>query len=240
MLNRFGHKISNLVKMTNKEIDQQVIKSTEVQSNFSSTIDALQISMIEFDELRFEKLFSSAVIQYGFKDTIIFIIYPFLRKTGILWQTNTIIPAQEHFITNLIRQKLILAIEGQHIPRASFKKALLYLPEGEYHELALLFIHYLLKKSGCAVLYLGPNVPFDDLVSLSKSIQADYIVTYLTLAITYDLQEYLNKLHSIFPDKTILVSGPQVLNHEINTSGNIFLCKTIDSLLEFIDNLSSI
>merc|ERR1712159_239380 len=102
--------------------------------------------MVDLDEERFEKIISSNILKLGFEKTMLNIIYPFLSKIGILWQTGSINPGQEHFISNLIRQKLIVAIDGQYVSRGGgAKKFLLYLPEGELHELSLLFSNYLIR-----------------------------------------------------------------------------------------------
>jgi hypothetical protein len=101
------------------------------------------------NESRFEKTFSNAILHHGFEKAFLQIVLPFLRRIGIMWQVGTITPAQEHFISNLIRQKMICAIDGL-VPTitGNSKKVILYLPENELHEIPLLFLYYSLKSRG--------------------------------------------------------------------------------------------
>src|SRR5688572_16994258 len=116
--------------------------------------------MIELDEEMFDRSFNQAVLQLGFEKAMLQIVYPFLERIGILWQTNNINPAHEHFISNLIRQKLIVAIDGQLVRKTeNATRFILFLPEGELHEIALLFMNYLLRSRHFRVLYLGQSLP---------------------------------------------------------------------------------
>src|SRR5690606_9956663 len=113
MLNAHGLKISKIAAMSAGDISEEIIKLTDLTEDHQDQIQALTICMIELDEERFEKVLSTIILKMGFEDTVLNVIYPFLSKIGILWQTGAISPAQEHFISNLIRQKLIVAIDGQ-------------------------------------------------------------------------------------------------------------------------------
>ncbi|MEM6347663.1 MAG: MerR family transcriptional regulator, partial [Bacteroidota bacterium] len=155
-LNRNGHKISKIAKMTGDEIQNTVMRISDSNLEFPNQVNALVIAMVNLDEERFEKIISTNTLQFGFENTMLHIIYPFLERIGILWQTGSINPAHEHFMSNLIRQKLIVAIDGQirsQNPNAS--KYLLFLPEGEQHELSLLFSAYIIKSRHNKVIYLG-------------------------------------------------------------------------------------
>ena len=117
-----------------------------------------------------------------------------MERVAILWITNHINPAQEHFISNLVRQKLIVAIDGQ-IPQRGGKKFLLYLPEGELHEISILFASYLIKSKGHKVIYLGQSTPNDDLLSVYKLHQPEYLLTVITTSPSSEyVQEYINAL----------------------------------------------
>lgn len=168
--------------------------------------------MIEIDEDKFEKVLSSAIIKMGFEKTVTHIIYAFLDKVGILWQVGTINPAQEHFITNLIRQKLIIAIDGQDISlRPDPSTFLLFLPENELHELGLLFYSYLIKKKGHKVIYLGQSVPMKDILEVLSMRKVDYIVTYFVTAIeSKNVPEYLRIISEGSNHKPIIIAGQQV------------------------------
>src|SRR5690606_29818339 len=100
---------------------------------------------------------------FGFEKTMVEVVYPFLQKIGILWRTGSITPAHEHFISNLIRQRITVAIAKLPIPSGGTRRAILFLPENEMHEIALLFYHYLLRKRNIKTYYLGQTVPHEDL-----------------------------------------------------------------------------
>lgn len=211
-LNKHGFKISEIVQMGKEKLCEKILEISNASSDHESSINNLIISMIEMDEDKFEKVLSSAIIKIGFEKTITHIIYSFLEKVGILWQVGTINPAQEHFITNLIRQKLIIAIDGQeNSPKPEAKTFLLFLPENELHELGLLFYSYIIKKSGHRVIYLGQSVPLKDILEVIKIRNADYIITYFVAALeTRQIPDYLKKVSQGFDNKDIFIAGYQV------------------------------
>lgn len=223
MLNANGMKISKIAAMSCSEISEEIIRLTDQSLDHNDQIQALTICMIEMDEDRFEKLLSTSIIKLGFEETILEVIYPFLSKIGILWQTGAINPAQEHFISNLIRQKLIVAIDGQ-VSKTIGKTFMLFLPEGELHELSLLFSSYLIKKHGHKVIYLGQSLPKADLISVYKIQKPDYLLTIITSAPSGDdVQNYVNMLGKDFSESEIFVTGLQTLEERIQIPSNIRL-----------------
>jgi methanogenic corrinoid protein MtbC1 len=186
--------------------------------------------MVEMDEQRFEKIISNQILRKGFSNTIEEVIYPFLQKIGVMWQTGSINPAQEHFISNLIRQKLISAIDGVIPPEnKKQKKFILFLPEGELHELSLLYYSYILKANGHIVIYLGQSVPVVDLQKVHEIRNADYIVSVLTHG-TQAPEAYVKELSKLFPKVKLLLSGCQVLDQKIKFPSNVELFKCHKSL----------
>nr|WP_255594385.1 MULTISPECIES: B12-binding domain-containing protein [unclassified Pontibacter] len=167
--------------------------------------------MIDMDEERFDKSFSTVTLQLGFQDAMLQVLYPFLHKIGILWQTNNISPAHEHFVSNLVRQKLIVAIDGQVVKRTEDTPTyLLYLPEGELHEIALLFMNYLIRAHHHQVIYLGQNLPFEDLKQTYEQLKPAIICTVLTIVPERELvQEYIERVAVTFPDARIYFYGYQ-------------------------------
>ena len=147
ILNRNGYKISRIVKMKSTEINKKILEITENVHDFDNQVESLIVAMSELDEMKFDKILTTSIIKLGLENTVTQIIYPFFEKIGVLWQIGTINPGQEHFVSNLIRQKLIIAIDGQYDTLAADAKLfLLFLPDGEYHEIGLLYSHYLIKK----------------------------------------------------------------------------------------------
>ena len=154
----------------------------------------------------------------------------------IVWITGSVGPAQEHFMSNLIRQKIIVAIDGQIIKhRPDFKRFMLYLPEGELHEISLLFASYIIRSHNHRVIYLGQTLPFKELVFAHDIHKPDYIFSSIT-SVPYDdeIQPYVDKLCQAFPDSRILLTGYQVVGQDIQTKSNCTIINKIEDLIDIL------
>ena len=177
-----GHKISKVSVMSDEEIASHV---SRVSSSYEITdqlvenqINQLTTAMITFDEQLFDKLFSTIILRLGLQDAFVKILYPFLEKVGVLWCVGEVNPAMEHFITNLVKQKLYCAIDGM-IPDQSVDETwLLFLPTDEYHEIGLLLSSFLVRTSGKRSIYLGQDVPFESLASTITEVKPDHLLTF--------------------------------------------------------------
>lgn len=236
LLNKNGTKISKIAKMSSAEIAQEVAEVSDVHFEQDAQLDALTISMIEMDSYKFDKIISANIDQMGFERTMIDVINPFLDKLSVLWLTGSINPAQEHLISCLIRQKLIVAIDKlPYIREENKPKYLVFLPEGEIHELSILFLTYLLRERGNQVIYLGQNIPFNDLQAVYKIHNPNYIFTMFSGSFTKEpLQNYIQKLSKTFPKAHLLVSGYQVLIQPINLPENTSIIESFDHFIEFL------
>jgi len=236
-----GFKISRIAEMTPSEMNQEVISLTDKNLRYPEQIHALTLAMVDMDEDWFEKIMSSNILKLGFEKTMINIVYPFLSKIGVLWQTGSINPAQEHFISNLIRQKLIVAIDGQYVTlHTNSKKYILYLPEGELHELSLLFADYVIRSRQNKSVYLGQSLPLQDLVTVCEIHKPDYILSVLTATPGADqVQRYVDKVSQLFLDATILLTGYQVIAQDISTPDNVIIFNRFDEILRFVEEKST-
>ena len=214
----------------------EVIKITDRQLTYPDQIQALTLAMLDFNEDRFEQIVNMNIQQSGFENTMINIVYPFLNRTGVLWVTGSVGPAQEHFVSNLIRQKLIVAIDGQRgKQRATGKKYLLFLPEGEYHEMSLLFANYIISSHAHKVIYLGQSLPFKELEFVYERHKPDYIFTVLTSSLpNHDVQPFVNKLATTFPSAQLLITGYQVVGQDIETPDNTRIINQINDLIKML------
>jgi DNA-binding transcriptional MerR regulator len=239
LLNRNGIKISKLARLSNEEINEKINQLIQRYSDTESLIKNLTIAMIELDQSKVEKILSRVIMQLGFEEAIIKILYPFLVNIGVMWQTGMINPAQEHFITNLFRKKLMVAIDALITTNnPNSKKFVLFLPEGEYHELGLLFFYYLVKKRGHQVIYLGQSVPFNDLIETKELKPANYLVTaFVSFIKGKDIFKYTERLAENFNEQIIYISGNQISNIQDKLPENI---KIISSPAEFRDELNRI
>ena len=190
--------------------------------------------MIDFDELKFEKLLAGYILKLGFERTLLEVVYPFLTKIGVLWLSNNISPIQEHFITNLIRQKIVVAIDGITIkPAEDAKKIVLFLPENEMHEIGLLFFHYLLKNMGFQTYYLGQYVPLADLEKSVGRLQPDYMVASISYSPSLkQLNKFLTELNERFAAINIYITGRPVLQKGFSEHTNLHFFKDAPALKE--------
>ncbi len=239
ILNRHGLKISNIVNFSDEILNEKILNLAQTQNDDESQIESLVVAMIDMDEAKFEKVFNTAVINLGFEEAILKIMYPFFEKIGVLWQIGTINPAQEHFISNLLRQKLIIALDGIVAKlNGDTKSFLLFLPEGEYHELGLIFYHYLLKKYHNKVYYLGETVPFNGLIEVSNLKNIDYLLTYFVTAIPEEeANDYLIKLSKQFHNATIFITGFQAQSFTFKMPQNV---KIIENVHHFKSEIASL
>ncbi|GGF32840.1 MerR family transcriptional regulator [Echinicola rosea] len=234
LLNNNGFKISKIVEMSPANIRDKVISLTEGVLAYEDQIHALTVSMIEIDEESFDRVLSINQRRIGFDETMLRVIYPFLAKIGLLWQIGSISPAQEHFISNLIRQKLIVAIDN-FVYQGGGKKFLLFLPEGELHEISLLFASYLIKREGHKVIYLGQSTPKDDLIEVYNYHQPEFLITVITTSPDAgNLQAYLNELGGIFGKSELIVSGYQILRTPVELPKNVRLLEKIEDIKDFV------
>jgi len=236
LLKDHGHKISEISKLSLEEMSQIVMAISDQKLSYPDQIHALTISMIDLEEERFEKIISTNFLQNGFENTMTHIIYPFLNRIGTLWVTGSIGPAQEHFISNLIRQKIIVAIDGQVIKYSpNSKKFILYLPEGELHEMGLLFASYIIRSRHHKVIYLGQTLPFNELIFAYDVHKPDYIFSAITSAPANDeIQPYVDRLSQQFPDAKILLTGYQVVGQDVQLGNNCTIINKINDLIALL------
>lgn len=208
-LNNHGVKISKIAALSSDQIQQQVLELNDQKNNHQVHIDQLVIAMLDLNEAEFDKLINELTGKYGFTKTVTDVIYPFLDKIGILWTINQIHPAHEHFISNLIRQKLIAAIDTVTPSKQTTPKTfLLFLPEHELHEIGLLFYHYLIKVKGHKVIYLGQTVPYADLKMIATKYHVDELMTaFVCKMSSEEFSDYLKRLSKDFPQCTINIIG---------------------------------
>jgi DNA-binding transcriptional MerR regulator len=239
LLVNHGHKISKLSELADKGIKNLINEQfvTAVQNNsIDSAINSLLLSMIDYDEKSFERIFSDSILRRGFEETITQLIYPFLNRVGIMWGINEINPSQEHFISNLIRQKIIAAINSLTSSAVNDKKFLLFLPEGELHEMGLLIAHYLIKLKDITTIYLGQNVPFRDVQETYAACRPTHVLTFLTnyVSESHNPKRFLDEMVVNFKNSNLLVAGKQELLSEIDIPVQINILKDIESFREIL------
>ena len=241
LLNRNVYKISKIAKMTKSEISTKVADISEVNLEYDTQLDALTLSMIEMDEYKFDRIINTNIQQLGFERTVLEVLHPFLDKLSILWLTGSINPVQENFISYLIRQKIIAAIDREPFAVGkSVRKFLIYLPEGEGQELSLLLLHYILKARRHQVIYLGMNISLTDLRDAYKIHMPDFIFTMISE--TFDRQPvkfYVDELSDTFKESQVLLSGYQVVAQDVKSSSNVTVHQSLEDTINYIDDLKT-
>jgi MerR family transcriptional regulator, light-induced transcriptional regulator len=235
LLNTNGMKISTIARMSEIELSNKVLELSESKSQARIHIDQLVTAMIDLDEEKFDLELGTLEKKYGFEATVTTIIYPFLDKIGILWQTGNITPAHEHFISNLVRQRIIVAIASLPVASKATLRAVLFLPENELHEIGLLFYHYIARKCGLKTFYLGQSVPHQDLKTVYEIHKPHLLITSLTSnPSVHELNEYIHKLCKDFSTSRVVASGALLRRSSFHFPSNL---KMFDTALELRDLL---
>lgn len=238
ILNRNGLKISKLADLSDAEICEKILHLNSDIKLHQDVIENLISAMIDLDETKFVKIFSNSILHFGFENTITEVIFPFLNRVGILWQTSSINPAHEHFVSNLIRQKMLVAIDAvEPYIKPWSRRFLLYLPEGEYHELSLLFAYYILKKNNHQVVYLGQSVPYKDVLRITKIAKPDVIICSVVTAIESSRQfDYLKNLSRNINGSKVWFNSHSSFTDEnrLNLPDNVTLIPNPEDLRQFI------
>ena len=231
-----GHKISKLASLDEVELSKKVLEVSRIANGHDSQIENLVVAMIELDESKFEKILNICIIKEGFENTVFKVLYPFFERIGILWQAGSINPAHEHFITNLVKQKIYVAIDSIPVPVGNDRKTfLLFLPEWDLHELGLLVYDYLIKSKGFRVIYLGPNVPEDDVYSVSDFVKPDYLFLAFANAVEKEkIEAYLMRIAGRYPEKKIFITGHQTACLTFDLPSNITI---INSALQLANDI---
>ncbi len=199
LLNNNGLKISKIADLTDTQISVKVREIIAKKGVKSQASNSFKLAMLNFDENLFNVAYNNLVATSTFRDIFKNVFLPLMGEIGLLWQVNSITPAHEHFITNLIKQKIHLNIERLQLSQPTNLKKIfvLYLPLNEIHELGLLYLHFELLLHGYQSLYLGQSVPVANLLDVQKVYNTTCFVTYLTVEPSkISVQEYIDKVHN--------------------------------------------
>lgn len=227
-------KISQLCTKTDEELFsllKEYYLTAEEQNDYDYFVNRLVASGISYDEAAFSKLFSHCLLRFGLETTYKKIIYPMLNRVGLMWSSNMMPPSQEHYISNLVRQKLFTSIDSITAEGGESQKWLLFLPENEFHEIGLLFAGYLLKSKGKQVIYLGSNVPLPSVRDCLEDTGADHLLLFL---VHNDLPEnvsaYLEELSVLGKKKEIFIACSGELSAKINMKTSFKYLHSVDDL----------
>lgn len=238
LLNKYGYKISHIDRMSPEEVKDKILSLSNSLAQQERVINEMIQNMIDLDVERFEDVLDDYIRARGIEKTINQIIFPFMERIGVLWITDHINPAQEHLVSNIIRQKLIVGIESIKTLVVVNRSVLLFLPEGEYHELGLLFIQYLLKSRGITAIYLGANVPLEDVQYVVELKKPDFIYTHLTsVSNSFSFERFLGNLTRRFESTPVVISGRLTQAYEKRIPNKITFKRSLSEVMEFIGTI---
>ncbi|MFD2101780.1 MerR family transcriptional regulator [Flagellimonas iocasae] len=236
-----GYKISKIAKLDESQIPTMVKEIVAKNSKKSHALNAFKLAMLNFDQSLFQKTYNSLLAERSFRDVFYEVFIPLLNELGLLWQTDTISPAHEHFISNLIKQKIYIQTEKLQTeePTKHDKVFALFLPENEIHDIGLLYINYEITLRGYKSIYLGQTMPMENLSDLLKYYNNINFVSYFTVAPTpNELQAYLEQFSNLLelsPDSRLLVLGHQIRHATADTfPESVQAFNSIEQLLEFL------
>lgn len=235
LLNKYGYKISHIDKMPESEVIDKVMSLSQSQARQERIVNELIQCMVDLNIEKLEDILDDHIKIKGIERTITLIIFPFMEKIGILWLTNHINPAQEHLVSNIIRQKLIVGIEGISTSLKINKTVLLFLPEGEYHELGMLFMYYLLKSRGIDTIYLGANVPLNDVEYVVNLKKPDFLYSHLTaVGHNFNFDKFISAITKKFIGTPMIISGLLTNNYEKKIPPHINFKKSFPDVMELV------
>lgn len=229
-----GIKISKIAALEPEEMKEMALSKLPKENGNEFYIKELIEASIDLDEERFERTFDEALGKSGIEEVILNIINPFQEKIGMLWLTDHLIPAQEHFTSNIIMQKLAASIDNLPLEKNTAKKEIvLFTPERERHEIPLLFVHYLLKKNQNKVIYFGCNTSLASIEFYGQNRFFTHLYFHLVTNLTsISPDEYVEKISKRFSDKQIIMSGIQV-GHITQIPKNVRVLKSMNEIVEF-------
>ncbi|MEI6586736.1 MAG: MerR family transcriptional regulator [Sediminibacterium sp.] len=238
LLNKYGYKISHIDKMSEADLTEKIMSLSSFEAQQERLLNDLINYTINLQLDEFEQIIDSYIANKGIEKTVTQIIFPYLERIGILWVTNHINPAQEHLVTNVVRQKLIIGIETA-TPHVDLNLSLLlFLPEGEHHELGLLYMYYMLKIRGIKVIYLGSNVPLADIKFLSELKKPAFLYTHLTsVANNFNFEKFLNNVALKIPSIPMVISGQLVQTYKKKLPDNVRFMNSLNEVMGFIASL---
>lgn len=234
-----GYKISKIADIADSEISEVVQNLISKKSVKHQAINALKISMINYDSSQFYTTYNNLIKESSFKNIFYDVFLPLLNELGLLWQNNSISPSHEHFITHLIKQKIVLNTEKlqENRPTRLDKTFILFLPENEIHDIGLHYLNYEISSKGYKTIYLGQTIPLDSLKDIVTYFENIHFISYFTVEPNKDkIQKYLETFNTEFADirnlKFWILGHQTQYIKQTSLTPNIKLFKSIQTVLE--------
>jgi DNA-binding transcriptional MerR regulator len=232
-----GYKISEISKISEIEITKIVdeIKVNKIDGKENYYINQIIISTLEFNTSKFNKVFEEGILDFGILDFYEKVILTTLDRIGILWLTNKLGPSQEHFLSENIKQKLIVASDIYLTQEYKKETWLLFLPENEFHEIGLLFARFLIVKNGFNVIYLGSNIPYESLNQVHEKIKIDNTLMFsVSNSSKININSTIEYLESNFQSTKNYIVSKEITNKMIPNNSTINILSDVNSFINII------
>lgn len=228
-----GKRISQVAKLSDEEISTAVLACCDDAHDYHLQVNALLAAMLGFDEYRLSQLLNEATQRLGFEQMMLSVAYPLLQRIGLMWLAGTVDMAQEHLLAHLLRQKILAATDALPSVLPTARRWLLFLPAEEMHELALLFMNYLLRARGHHTIYLGQNLPTIGLANVAPAYQPDTVVAVLTSQPERNrVADYAREVQAIIPNASLVLYGQLARQEGLELPPN---CVTPTLMTDFIE-----
>lgn len=231
LLQQKGFKISQIARMNAAQVDVEVKRILSDKKNTNIGVEAMLIATSNFNETDLKQYIERSVEAKGIKAIYTELISPFLARIGALWQSGILNPAQEHFASNIIREYLFTQINRIEQAPESNPLIIFYLPEGEYHEITLLYCTLIAKMARYKVIYLGQTVPLENLIATAKNLQPWALLTSINKRMPdEDVASHFASLKRALPSTLLLVTGYQVNAEQATLPGYVTTISSQDEL----------
>ena len=228
-----GQRISKVAQLSDAEISEAVLACSADAYDYNQQVNGLLAAMLGFDEPRLAQLLNSATKQLGFEAMMLSVAYPLLQRIGLMWLAGTVNIAQEHMLAHLLRQKILAATDALPAVGPTARRWVLFLPSEELHELALLFMNYVLRIRGHHTLYLGQNMPIEGLAEINDSYAPHALVAVLTAQPDRNrVADYARDVQALFPGKLLVLYGSLARQEGLALPAN---CVAPARMTDFLD-----
>jgi DNA-binding transcriptional MerR regulator len=237
LLHNYGYKISKISSLSHEEFNKLANDIISEKSAKNHAISTFKVAMMNFDQTLFFNTYNKLLNEKSFKEVFYSVFIPLMQELGFLWQTDTISPAHEHFITYLIKQKLLINTEKVQTltPTKEDKVFVLFLPSNEIHELGIMYLNYEILLNGYQTIYLGESIPIDSLLDLKSAFEKITFVSYFTVEPNQDIiEDYIDEMHEKLiknSDNEMLLLGRMTAEiKDKNKYNNIHIYNSIEDL----------
>jgi DNA-binding transcriptional MerR regulator len=235
-----GYKISKIAGLSPEQIQEEVAKVKPQPCNYEVFVHQLIEASLSLDKDKFDHIVDELLAKMGMEKCILHVFYPFLQRIGLLWMTNHVIPAQEHFSSHIIRKKILAAIDGLTVKTDDKYNVVIFSPAGELHEIPLLVVNYLLRKRGVKTTYFGTNVATESLGYYAKHHVISHFYAHLITRIdSSGVSDSVTILCKTFPSTPVIISGPAC--HCIQEKeANLAQLGSLDDVISFANSLAAV